>query len=563
VITHNTMKLYHNKLQFFSSLLKEAREKASIEWDRLDLAYRQYLGEFPTEGTKPFDMTRNITYELIESEVSTDIPRPSVSAYQNTETKQKNARRVEALLKGLRETLPFDALNDSDERMTYVYGGSLYLVEWDEAIVRRGEVGGVKLTEISPMNFLPQPDVASLQDMEYFFLFFTATKGELMRSYRLSAEDYLRLEGEGEGDACRVTVCFYKNEEGEVSRFIFSGEVVLSDIEDLYARKRRICLDCSLDASLCRCGGKSVLVSEDFETVRHDITLSDGRVIPKGSRIRRYRPRGFPLVIRKNSSLEPSVLGQSDCLFIRPQQLEINKVLSRIHEKMMMSGLYPYKPDDCRFSYDNSIGGKVLNLRPGESPAQFGILDTTPDIAKDLAYLESTYRDAKRILGISDAYVGEGDSLAISGESRKIQVAQAEGRLASKRMMKQAAYAELDRLIFSFYLAYADEPREVMLQDGLYRNTGDAFCRYDFLTETKDGIWEYDDDYRFSTETDKPSQEEREALWQYNLENYRAGGFGVMGERETLARYWAAQVECAYPGAKKYLAYYVDYDGVS
>lgn len=543
-----------DKLAFFTSLLDGAREKACDVSDGLSSAYKQYKGE-STLIPQPIT-TRNITYELIESEVSTDIPIPKVSVSENGEARQRNARRIEALLSGLRDSLPYEKLNDSDERMTYVYGASLFLVEWDESSMHSGEVGSVRLTHISPTSFLPQPDVSALDDMEYFFLFFTSGKDELARTYSLS-EKALAAIGSDE-DTLEVTVCFYKNEEGKISRFIFSGDTVLSDVEDFYGRKRLVCSECSLDASLCRCHGEKTLISEEFEYAFDDIPLADGRVIAKGSAIRRYRPKRFPLVIRKNTSFEDDLFGQSDCLFIRPQQDEINKVLSRVHEKMMMAGLYPYKPDGCQFRYDNSIGGKVLSLRPGESPNMFGVLDTSPDIDKDLAYIESTYRDAKRILGISDAYVGEGDALSVSGKSRSIQVAQAEGRLASKRVMKNAAYAELDRLIFEFYLAYADEPRCVVVRDSFYRSHGDAFCRYDFLVEGKDGIWEYDDDYRFSVDSERPSREEREKLWQYNLDNYCAGGFGPLGERESLARYWASQVECAYPGAKKNLSYFLE-----
>lgn len=543
-----------NKLAFFTSLLEGAREKSSDLSEGLLSAYKQYKGE---SALMPRPITtRNITYELIESEVSTDIPAPKVSVSGNGEIRQKNARRIEALLAGLRDSLPYEKINDSDERMTYVYGASLFLVEWDEASTDGSEVGAVRLTHLSPMNFLPQPDVTSLDDMEYFFLFFTSGRDELARVYRLSEEALSRI-GSDE-DTVEVTVCFYKNEEGKISRFIFSGDAVLSDVEDFYGRKRLVCSECSLEAHLCRCHGKKELFSEEFEYAFDDIPLADGRVIPKGSAIRRFRPKHFPLVIRKNTSFEDELFGQSDCLFIKPQQDEINKVLSRVHEKMMMAGLYPYKPDGCQFRYDNSIGGKVLSLRPGESPNMFGVLDTSPDIDKDLTYIEATYRDAKRILGISDAYVGEGDVTSVSGKSRSIQVAQAEGRLASKRVMKNAAYAEIDRLIFELYLAYADEPRQVVLRDGFYRSHGDAFCRYDFLVEGEDGIWEYDDGYRFSVDVEPPSREEREKLWQYNLDNYCAGGFGVCGERESLARYWAAQAECAYPGAKKNLSCFLE-----
>lgn len=551
------MKIPENKLAFFTSLLQDAKEKAFDKADELASAYRQYQGDV-TFDSRPATTTRNITYELIESEVSCDIPIPKVSAGEHSEVKDKNARRIEALLTGLRERLPFDKINDSDERMTYVYGASLFLVEWDETARGKSEIGQVKLSHVSPCDFLPQPGVCELNDMEYFFMFFTASKDEIARAYKLSDEAFGKL-GALEGDTVETVVSFYKNAEGIISRFIFSGEVVLSDIEDFYARKEAYCARCQKSASDCDCGGEKRLVSAPFEGVSEDIPLADGRVIKKGSKIRRFKPTRYPVVIRKNASFDESLFGQSDCTFIRPQQIEINKVLSRVHEKMMMSGLYPYKPEGCQFRYDNSISGKVLNLRPGESPNMFGVLDTSPDIAKDLAYVEATYRDAKRILGISDAYVGEGDSLSISGKSRAIQIAQAEGRLASKRVMKNAAYSELDRLIFEFYLAYADEPRQVSYRDSFFRTLGDAFCRYDFLVENEDGIWEYDADYRFAIDTTRPSEEIREKLWQHNLNNYAEGGFGPLGERESLARYWASQAECDYPGAKKNLLYFLDY----
>lgn len=543
-----------NKLAFFTSLLDGAREGAYEKEELFSSAFKQYKGEAVSLG-HPYAATRNITYELIESEVSTDIPAPKVSPSKEGEKSRRNARRIEALLGGLRDRLPFEKLNDADERMTYVYGASLFLLEWDEASREDGEQGGVRLSQISPTAFLPQPNVNALDDMEYFFLFFTSGKDGLMRTYQLSEA---ALDSLSEGDTVEVTVCFYKNEKGQISRFVFAEDIVLSDIEDIYARKRVICKDCREDASLCRCGGKQMLVSEELEYTEEEILLASGEVIPKGSAIRRYRPKRYPLVIRKNTSFEESLFGQSDVSFIRPQQEEINKTLSRLHEKLMMAGLYPYKPDGCQFRYDNSIGGKVLSLRPGESPNMFGVLDTTPDIAKDLAYIEATYRDAKRILGISDAFVGESESGSVSGKSRSIQVAQAEGRLASKRVMKNAAYAELDRLIFEFYLAYADEPRAVVCRDSFYRASKDDFSRYDFLIKGKDGIWEYDDGYRFSVDLEKPSREEREKLWQYNLDNYCAGGFGALGERESLARYWAAQVAAAYPGAKKNLSYFLE-----
>jgi len=506
------LKVSENKAAFFDGLYRAALEQQAGLFERLDKAYAQYRGSGDTDGGRPAETVRNITYELVESQISTDIPSPSVQAPDASFVKEKNAKRVEALLRSLRERLPFERLNDMDERYTYIYGGSVFLVEWDDLLTRFGEVGSVRLTGISPRNFVGQPGILQIDDMEYCFLAFDTTAEEICRRFSLTASEEARLAaGFEENGTLLMVVCFYKNEEGLVSRFIWSGDVILSDIDDYYARKVKRCLKCLEDEAVCTCGedAQFSLVSEAYEISREAFVCSDGKEIPKGTRIRYYHPKHFPIVIRKNVSGESSYLGESDCLVIRPQQMEINKVLSRVHEKMMMSGVFPYKPDDCQFRYDNSVGGKVLNLRPGESASRFGVLDTTPNIGQDLTYLDALYKDAKRILGITDAFVGGDELTTQSGKARQIQVDRSEGRLVSKRVMKNAAYADIDRLIFELFLAYADEPRALIYRDGYGNTESDAFCRYDFLAyNSLLDAYVYDDAYLFSVAAEKPDKDE-------------------------------------------------------
>lgn len=543
------MKPEKDRLAFFSSLYENAREKQDELFERMKKAYAQYRGEDTVYGTKQASTVRNITYELIEGQVSTDIPRPCVTGRTKSEKREKNAHRIELLLSGLRDKLPFEKMNDMDERYTYIYGGSVLFAEWDEGLRFYGEDGGVRVVSRSPLDFVGQPGIYEVEDMEYCFLIFDTTREDLIRRY---GADPGTEWAEEDNDAVRVIVCYYKNEKGQISRFLWSGDRILSDIDDFYARKFRICSRCGKSEGLCTCEKPAwSLVSQEEEILREDVPLADGRVLPAGSHLPRYRPKHFPLVVRKNTSLEKSLLGQSDCFFIASQQREINQVLSRIHEKLMMAGVYPYKPDDCQFRYDNTVGGKVLNLRPGESSSRFGVLDTTPDITRDLVYIQNTYEDAKRILGLSDSYLGGDEESTVSGKARAIQVAQSEGRLSSKRVMKNAAYAELDRRIFELYLAYADEPRGVSEKDAFGKVQNDAFCRYDFIEQDPvSGRYFYDDAYLFSVDTSLPSRDERTTLWKYNLDNYKEGGFGPVGSDKALARYWAIQERCGYPGAK-------------
>ncbi len=547
------MKIPKEKLDFFEGLYRNALEKQSELYENMRKSLAQYNGDSEKDHIYGSNACRNITYELIESQISTDIPKPKISGFIQNEKKIKNSKRVEMLLERLRDRLPFEKMNDIDERYTYIYGGSVWFVEWDDSLTVGKDRGEVRISNRSPSDFVGQPGIYEINDMEYCFLVFDTTAEDIARRYSLPEYELMSLES-GSEDAVTLIVCYYKNEKGRVSRFIWSGDKILSDTDDFYARKSRVCTRCGHSESSCMCGESAVFktVSEKYEMLPEDVILPDGTLVKKGTLVEYYIPKSFPIVIRKNTSGENSLLGQSDCTFIRPQQLEINRILSRVHEKLMMAGVYPYKPDGCQFRFDNSVGGKVLNLRPGESPQQFGVLDTTPDISKDLEFIDRSYEAAKKILGISDTYLGGNDDTATSGRAKELQIAQAEGRLTSKRVMKNAAYADVDRLVFELYLAYADEKRSVFRRDAFGRVENDSFCRYDFLElDEKTKEYFYDDGYLFAVEETLPAKGDRESLWKYNLENYLAGSFGEVGSSQSIARYWAAQATVGYPHASE------------
>ena len=270
-----TSKDKEERLDFFSSLYEKARLAYSAEAERMERRMEQYRGTLsPSEIQKGVLTVRNITYELIESQVSNDIPPPKVDSEVYSERRERSAGAIEHLLSSLRDKLPFEELNDLDERYTYIYGGSVWLAEWD------GADGEIKVSCLSPRDFIPQPDVCNIEDMEYCFLRFTAPKEELTRKYGADPEG-AELSQESE-DTVAITVCFYRGESGEVSRFVFSGGVTLSDEEDIYRRKTEICTRCGFDREGCRCKEPHFrLRNADGEELYGDIHLSDGRLLDK------------------------------------------------------------------------------------------------------------------------------------------------------------------------------------------------------------------------------------------------------------------------------------------
>ena len=196
-------------------------------------------------------------------------------------------------------------------------------------------------------------------------------------------------------------------------------------------------------------------------------------------------------------------------------------------------------------------------MKPGESAAQYGKVDTTPDISQDIAEAERLYEHSKRILGISDALQGLDTRTGESGYARQLKISQATGRLESKRKMKHTAYADMDRIIFEQYLAFADEPRGLVYKDAYGRIHNAEFNRYDFIEyDTTSGEYYYDDTYLFSVDLNGGAEYQREAIWERNLDNLKAGTLGDPTSNVTLLRYWQSQERAHYPHARENVEYF-------
>ena len=571
------------RLAFFRDLYENAKNCYAPSLDAFERQMEQYKGSDELDGsTVRAGTVRNITYEIIESQVSSEIPQPKVDAACYSERRERNATSIERLLYSVRDKLAYEEMNDIDERYTYIYGGSVWYAEWDNSIKIGKEVGGVRLYCLPPRNFIPQPNVCSIDDMEYCFLRFSTTKSELARRYGISGESLSLVESDpecagvcDEGETVPVIVAFYKDESGEIGKYIFSGDLTLLDLPNAYRRKITVCRTCGESEASCRCEKKRLQTKDEiYERLTSRIVRSDGGVISesipalacgdaaggfvmKPTEIPYYIPRSFPIVIRKNTSADSQLYGQSDCDYIRPEQQAINKIESRILQKLLRSAVTPIVPEDATISVNNSVFGQVIRIKPGESIAQYGKVDTTPDVSQDIAEAERLYDHSKRILGISDALQGLDTSSSESGYSRQLKISQATGRLESKRKMKHTAYADIDRIIFELYLAFADEPRALVYRDAYGRMHNAEFNRYDFIEfDAENGEYYYDDGYLFSVDLNGGAEYQREALWERNLENLKAGTLGDPTSSITLLRYWQCQERAHYPHARENVEYF-------
>lgn len=591
-----------HKLDFFKELFSDAKSEMDGLIADFEKFRKQYRGDLEIDGSDtPATTGRNITYELIESQFSSYLPTTAVTPEIYSERNERNAKSVETLLKNKRNRLPFEKMNDIDERYSPIYGGSVWLVEWDNSIKTHNTVGDVKVTIWSPMHFVGQPHIFDIDDMEYCFIFFETTKEDLIRKYGVdeaTAESTESDEGSENDETATVVVCYYKDEKDRICQYIYSGDTELLDIEDYYSRKKYICKNCGKRKELCTCDKpKYEMQDEEYELLDHDIRLTDGSFIRASSEVMEngqvvmetqrqqamtedgniamdevngvmlpigtdvqvpkmeqtklpyFTPTKFPIVIRKNTSQEDSLFGQSDCEFVRPQQQAINKLESRILAKLMRAGVFPTAPEDFAGQFDESLYENVIKVKQ-DNYKMFNRIDLQVSVQQDMEQAERIYQHAKRILGITDSYQGQADNTAQSGKAKQIQVAQAAGRLDSKRRMKNAAYAEIDEIIFQYFLAYADEPRVVSYIDAQGKLQNAQFNRYDFLERDDNGEYYYNSQYLFGTDATGDVEQSRETIWQENRLNFQNGCYGDPKDINTLLIFWQQMEKHHYPDAR-------------
>ena len=119
----------NTNLQKFSELYECARLAYEETMEGFERNLQQYRGSTAIDGgLENASAVRNITYELIESAISAEIPYAKVEAESYSERGEALSGAVERLLYTTRERLPLDEINDSDERCTYIFGGRQHLL---------------------------------------------------------------------------------------------------------------------------------------------------------------------------------------------------------------------------------------------------------------------------------------------------------------------------------------------------------------------------------------------------------------------------------------------------
>ena len=518
---------------------------------------------------------RNLTAELIEAQVDSSVPQPKVTARRKKD--EAKARLIEDMLRNELNRMPFEEINDLMERTVPIQGGACFLVEWDSTRRTHTTMGELSVTPLHPRQVIPQPGVyTGVEDMDYLLLKLPQTRETIRRRYGVDLPAGVlgtSVPGTGGADAGEPSgddmvtqyVAYYRNDSGGIGRYSWVGDTELEDLEDYQSRQGgtrpdggtpSACRESLVPSLRTPKAGDDVVAEGDGEFhPRHNTSCfhssKRGNEHPASWQRRlaaEYKPDVFPVILQKNVSVYGQFLGESDVDKVADQQNTVNRIETKIIEKLVKSGSYLLLPDEASIRADAE---EMKVIRPG-SPANaqmIGVKDLEGNISQDLAYLNQVYEEARQTIGMTDSFQGRMDDTAISGRAKQFAASQAAGRLESKRVMKDAAYAALFEAMFKFRLAYADEKRPVTSRDIGGNPVYEEFDRFDFLEQDAAGEWYWNDQFLFSCDAAAPLANNREAMWQETRQNLQSGAFGDPRDTETLILFWTKMELLHYPGA--------------
>lgn len=622
------------KLDLWRRRADKALLAYSGELEKMDEREKIYDGDrsIPaTEGKKHPRKTRylrNIAYELIETQISSDIPMPKVTPKRARD--EPLAKLIEAHLRNEMDRLRMESMHDRQQRTVPIQGGSHWHGEWDNTQRTHNTVGAFAVTDVHPRLVIPQPGVTSdIEDMDYIFLMIPQTKAAIRRRYGVDvsreSEEHPELRGEEATDTDDIVtqwIAYYRSEGGSIGRYSWVNDVELEDYPDYQARRLRKCVQCGAaepeedvdpleeqtmdgsrpgggpelpdDVELPRprpragrgrkccpsCGGSKWEEQEqEYEEFWEpmEILMPDGRAklvpgakelrAPAGTvdpetglpetrlgkriptRIPYYKPNVYPIIRWLNVSKDRSYLGSSDIDQITDAQRETNRLSEQINQKIDGGGTIITLPPTAQIQ-TSETGVQFISLMAPDEAQYINVYTLQGDVSQDMALRDQVYEESRQALGVTDSFQGRRDPTATSGVAKEFSANRTVGRLESKRIMENEAFARLYELMFKYYLAYADEPRSVVSSDATGSQEYREFSRYFFLETDAAGEWYWNDEFLFGVDTAAPLASNREAMWQETRSHYEAGAYGPPLEIDTQIVYWSKMSMLHYPGAE-------------
>lgn len=522
------------------------------------------------ESSRKSKQLRKLIYELIESKVDNSIPMPKILPRRRDDLPLVDV--TESYLKFEMDRMLTEQENDRSERATYIDGTSWYKICWDSLDSDYERSGDIRIDVLLADQVIPEPGVKNYKLMNYCF---EKSSFSISNIYDLYGRLIVPLETGN--NTTEVISYYYKNKNGAVGRFIYSyySQQVISWEENWQMYRVRACYDCGtinpIGDSCKNCGGthfkyinreKEVLeedlqvIHNPYEEGKSDDPTNNAQVetfLTAGTEIPQYQVRQLPFVPRPSVSSLDTIYGISEVSILLDMQDSINKILTKVEDKILKSGVIITKPDKMKLN-DKDETFKILGVKTAEEASMVQSKQILADVQYDIASAQLFYESARSSSGVTESYQGKIDNTATSGKAKEISAMQSAGRLESLRVMKAAAFAGVYELVLKYLLAFSDEARTFVkiLPNGQKEEM--LWNKYMFLRKDKYNRLYYADDFAFSTDPAATLSNNRVQMWQEMLQQFTLGTIGNPADPRTLKLFWNILHSMQYPLANTIIA---------
>ena len=138
------------------------------------------------DAKKQGSVSRKMCFELTETQADIQIPMPRVISKRGAE---ERAIMIENVIRTVIDELDMEEIVDEQARLTPIWGGSIFMLEWDNSYRDSFGVGRLNVKNLHPSQVIPQPGVYKLDEMDYLFITFEQTKDYIKRVYDVDVEE--------------------------------------------------------------------------------------------------------------------------------------------------------------------------------------------------------------------------------------------------------------------------------------------------------------------------------------------------------------------------------------
>lgn len=576
------------ELFYYAKAAQESNETMKPEYiTKCRKAYKGILNSLNKQGFESPKRSRRLDksiFEAIESMTTVELPGPKMSAASKEDIPL--IRTTEDFLKFQMNNHMNQYMHQDLQKAVPIDGTAFMKISWDPFNKTYDRSGDIRLDLRTLDQIVCQPGVRNYKNWEYIFEIRAVSISEIYDLYGkmlINTQNDRAQESAVNGsknttNVTTVVSCYYLNADRVVGHFMWQldTDIVIADEEDWMLRKVRRCTLCDTInpvQTVCKqCGNTTFkykpveyeFADKDYMKLhieyvadkdeqgnvvgKHEKWIKEP-LIEKEEEIPVYRIRQLPFVPVICIKDIESIFGISLASLLLDNQDMNNKLLNKIADKVLKSGIILSKPETRKLA-DNDDTIKVMDVKTTEEASMIHSFDVNPNISQDIALYQMSYQNMKNISGVQDSYTGKADSTAESGKAKQVATLQTIGRLEPLRKLVDTGYAGIYELMFKFYLAFSDKKRKFIrvLPDGSEIDA--EWDKYMFLDkDDESGELFYRDDFKFEASTTANSSNERSSMWQVFQQELTLGTLGNPSDPRTLELYWKLKDMYQFPGA--------------